>query len=103
MCGLFRSNLALATAGPPRDSDSFAVSLQTLSHTKLLRGGGMYLLLLRELLRTGDSLAPGLRNDLLGNCARDLCIAVELHRVHRTTLRLRTQIADIPEHLRERH
>src|SRR5690625_2210371 len=103
MCGLFRSNLALATAGPPRDSDSFAVSLQTLSHTKLLRGGGMYLLLLSELLRNGDSLAPALRKDPLGNCARDLCIAVELHRVHRTTLRRRPQIAAIPEQRREGH
>src|SRR5690625_7358885 len=99
MCGLFRSNLALATAGPPRDSDCFAVSLRTLSHTKLLRGGGMYLLLLRELLRTGGSPAPGLRNDLLGNCARGLCRAVELHLGHRRTLRLRTQLADLTEHV----
>src|SRR5699024_9228217 len=49
-----------------------------------------------------SSLAPGLRDDLLGNAAGNLRVAVELHGVHRTTLGLGPQIADVAEHLRQR-
>src|SRR5690606_27732224 len=49
-----------------------------------------------------SSLAPGLRDDLFRDVGRDLRVAVELHRVHRTTLGLGPQVADVPEHLRQR-
>src|SRR5699024_6888308 len=49
-----------------------------------------------------SSLAPGLRDDLLSDAAGDLRVAVELHGVHRTTLGLGPQVADVPEHLRQR-
>src|SRR5690606_23453487 len=50
-----------------------------------------------------DLLAPGLLDDLLGNVPRNLGVAVELHRVHRATLGLGPQVADVAEHLRQRH
>ncbi len=49
-----------------------------------------------------SSLAVHLRDDLLRDVARDLGVAVELHRVARTTLRLGTQVSDVTEHLRQR-
>src|SRR4051794_13828661 len=49
-----------------------------------------------------DLLAPGLLDDLLGNVTRNLGVAVELHRVHGTTLGLGPQVADVAEHLGER-
>src|SRR5690606_37032848 len=44
--------------------------------------------------------AAGLLDDLVGNCLRDLRVAVEGHRVDCTTLGLRTQVTNVTEHLR---
>src|SRR5690606_24029764 len=49
------------------------------------------------------SLAGCLGDDLLGHVGRNLRVGVELHRVVRTTLGLGPQVADIPEHLRQRY
>src|SRR3954464_2066238 len=48
-------------------------------------------------------LPAGLLDDLLRDVLRDLGVGVELHRVHRPALRLAAQVADVPEHLRQRH
>src|SRR5664279_583322 len=48
------------------------------------------------------SLAPRLRDDLLGHVLRDLGIAVELHGVVRAALRLGAQVPHVAEHLRQR-
>src|ERR1700736_2697539 len=48
-------------------------------------------------------LAARLRDDLLGDARRHLGVRVELHAVVRASLRLRTQVTDVTEHLRERN
>src|SRR6187431_520069 len=44
-----------------------------------------------------------LLDDLVGHGARNLGVAVELHRVDRAARGLRAQVADVAEHLRQRH
>src|SRR3984957_16391376 len=48
-------------------------------------------------------LAARLRDDLLGDAPRPLLVLVERHAVVRAALRLRTQVTDVTEHLRERN
>src|SRR5215213_8318764 len=49
------------------------------------------------------SLARRLRDDLLRHVGRNLGVGVEHHRVARPPLGPRPQVADVAEHLRERH
>src|SRR6478609_10274005 len=98
-CGLVRSNLALATVGPPQDSragppvDGF--------RPEVLRD---WFLMLRDVAweQRPRSLALALLDDLVGHSLRDLRVAVELHRVHRAARGLRPQVTDVAEHLRQR-
>src|SRR5204862_4720680 len=106
-CGLVRSNFAFATV----------VLLGTLCTTPddLWLGRGALWLNETGLLGfsvgqpTGTrgmrfpSLSPGLLDDLLGDVRGNLGVGVELHGVVRTTLGLGPQVADIPEHLRQRN
>src|SRR6476469_6130270 len=48
-------------------------------------------------------LAADLLDDLVGDALGDLGVRVELHRVRRLTGGLRPQIANVPEHLGQRH
>src|SRR5512144_125361 len=48
------------------------------------------------------SLSPRLRDDVLGHVGGHLVIRVELHRVARPPGRLRPEVADVAEHLRQR-
>src|SRR4051794_16449456 len=50
-----------------------------------------------------DLLSGRLSDDLLGNVVGNLVVGVELHRVARPALGLRPQVADVAEHLRQRH
>src|SRR6266545_2403511 len=84
-CGLVRSNFAFAT-GP---SWNLLATPYDASGWTGVRG--------EELL------APGLLDDLFRHVLRNLGVGVELHRVRRPALRLGTQVADVPEHLRQRH
>src|SRR6476660_6103020 len=52
---------------------------------------------------TAGLLALGLRDDLLGDVLGNLGVGVELHRVARATRRLAAEVADVAEHLRQRH
>ncbi len=46
-----------------------------------------------------SSLAPDLLDNLVGDVLGNLGVRVELHGVHRTPLRLRTQVANVSKHL----
>src|SRR3954466_9583420 len=48
-------------------------------------------------------LAADLLDDLVGDARGDLGVRVELHRVRSLTRGLGPQVANVPEHLRERH
>src|SRR3954463_14142778 len=80
-CGLVRSNLAFATWCPSLDSASYAVAACCCA--------GLF--------------AVGLRDDLLRDVRGNLGVGVELHAVARPALGPRPQVADVAEHLRQRH
>src|SRR6476661_7352776 len=92
-CGLVRSNFAFATG----------VLLRTCCVTPYGQAG-------RGDVWGGDarrgvypaSLASGFLDDLLRDVPGNLGVGVELHRVHRTTLGLGPQVANVSEHLRQR-
>src|SRR5579875_3137547 len=86
-CGFVRSNLAFATWIPVL-SGWFAGSSVP---------GCVGLVGCRSLL------AGRLGDDFLRHVLRHLGVAVELHRVARAALRLRAQVTDVAEHLRQRH
>src|SRR3954470_13689950 len=103
-CGLVRSNFAFATG----------VLLWTVSFLLARRAGRA----LRTLStararaahdgphvphRSGGLSASRLRDDLLRHVRGNLGVGVELHAVARPALRLRPQVADVAEHLRQRH
>src|SRR5215212_2847307 len=92
-CGLVRSNFAFATVGPPQDS----WGVQPLSGWCGRSGRD------RGTWRDARSLAPGLLDDLLGHVPRNLGVGVELHAVVGPPLRLGAQVANVSEHLRQRH
>src|SRR5881397_550569 len=73
-CGLVRSNLALAT---------------------VVSSSGRLLTVLLLAVCLGD--------DFLGDVAGDFRVGVELHAVARPALGPRPQVADVAEHLRQRH
>src|SRR6266536_5445359 len=80
-CGLVRSNFAFATWGPPVDYLIWYV------------GCGL----------SAGLFARGLRDDLFRHGLRDRGVGLELHGVARPALGLRPQVADVAEHLRQRH
>src|SRR6185437_4729407 len=88
-CGLVRSNFAFATVDP----------FPSWKLPALLWSGGLDFVVDSVVVL----LAGLLGDDLLGHVARDLGIAVELHGVARPALRLGPQVADVTEHLRQRH
>src|SRR2546423_5059219 len=88
-CGLVRSNLAFATV----------VLLWILCFVPAAAGGATS-------CRSGRAtglFAGRLRDDLLGDVRGNLVVGVELHGVARPALGLRPQVADVAEHLRQRH
>src|SRR6266568_1728963 len=88
-CGLVRWNFAFATVDLPFSGVSSS-----------LRSWLVRLIRLRHSLRC--SFARRLRDDFLGDVARNLGVGVELHRVARPSLRLGPEVADVAEHLRQR-
>src|SRR4051812_36342328 len=113
-CGLVRSNLALATVGPPQDSDATPPGA-SLSGCRSVgpRCVCLYFTWWRGARRRapppventlrGALLSLGLRDDLLGDVRRDLVVGLEGHRVDGTTGGLRTKVPDVAEHLGQRH
>src|SRR6476661_7749400 len=83
-CGLVRSNFALATVG-----SSWVVCYLTRWIAVLPRIRGL--------------LAADLLDDLVGDVRGNLGVRVELHRVRRLTGGLGPQVANVPEHLGQRH
>src|SRR6266571_247079 len=104
-CGLVRSNFAFVTA----------VLLKDFLVRSRRRGGATSCRLGSSGLghrpgacspvrwRHRRSLAGGLSDDLPGDVRGNLVVGVELHRVARPALGLRPQVADVAEHLRQRH
>src|SRR6478609_7171721 len=101
-CGLVRSNFALPTGSSSglwcRDCRTMRGAVRPPADVRSY--GSVWVVVL---VRPVGLLAPGLLDDLVGNIPRNLGVAVELHRVHRTTLGLGPQVADVAEHLGERH
>src|SRR6476469_7774519 len=91
-CGLVRSNFALPTVGTPQDW----VSLPRIRVMRQVWG-------VERATWRARSLAPGLLDDLLRDVPRNLGVGVELHAVVGTTLGLGPQVANVAEHLRQRH
>src|SRR5215211_5081257 len=123
-CGLVRSNFAFATGsscglitGTPYDVSGTGTAVRATrpwpSRSSLLDLGS-FARGLRDVSLLGSRLAPllaslrcslacRLRDDLLRDVPGNLRVGVELHGVARAALGLRPQIADVAEHLRERH
>src|SRR5690349_3639865 len=114
-CGLVRSNLAFATAVLLLGGWSYVFSSSVVWNGWSAASARNSRCSLAVRLRGPDGSAPGslrssrcslavrLRDDLLGDACRHLGVGVELHRVGRPALRLAAQVADVAEHLRERH
>src|SRR5664279_2373626 len=97
-CGLVRSNLALATVGPPQDS----VALHpTTFHCRMFRK--LVCIYVSCALVVRRLLALVLLNNLISYRTGNLRVTVERHRVHRATRGLRPQVTDITEHFRQRY
>src|SRR5918992_4220337 len=79
-CGLSRSNFSFATG----------------YRSSLTREPG------NILFSGGNGLSRAVLDDLVGDVARDLLVAVELHGVVGTSLGGRPQVCRVPEHLRKR-
>src|SRR4051794_23678567 len=113
-CGLVRSNLALATTGAP-SGIRHALARRFLGGYGLVAGDPAvkfsrpYGSGQTEPYEQGascdaaGSLAAGLLDDLVGDRLRGLGVGVELHRVRGLARGLRPQVADVAEHLRQRH
>src|SRR4051794_15419449 len=105
-CGLVRSNFAFATG----------VLLRTYSFASAGCAGGLSILdngflaaaasgarCTQPARANGELFPGGLRDDLLRDVRGNLAVGVELHAVARPALGLRPQVADVAEHLRQRH
>src|SRR5215216_6622778 len=86
-CGLVRSNFALATVG-----SSWVCCY--LTRTGLVP---------RVRLNGQGLLATNLLDDLVGDVRGNLGVRVELHRVRSLAGGLGPQVANVPEHLGQRH
>src|SRR5690348_6596608 len=91
-CGLVRSNRAFATVDP------FPSGVVPVFYVRLSWTVVVFFVDCRTVL-----LARRLRDDFLRHVLRYLRVAVEHHRVARPSLRLRPQVTDVAEHLRQRH
>src|SRR5450756_2595860 len=94
-CGLVRSNFALPTMDPPQDLSVLRPA--TIPDAATL---GSWCGLNAD---TTASLATNLLDDLFCDVLGNLRVGVELHRVVGTTLSLGPQVANVSEHLRQRH
>src|SRR5699024_5729648 len=100
-CGLVRSNLAFATGVPPGTrvvvrswcGDWCHHVGRTRSTGRLFGDDGV---------RPVGVVARALLYDRPSNAPSSLGTVAELHRVRRATLRLRTQVTDVAEHLGQR-
>src|SRR5256885_209378 len=88
-CGLVRSNFAFATGVLLWTSWFVAAAAGGATSCRSGRATGLF--------------AGRLRDDLLGDVRGNLVVGVELHGVARPALGLRPQVADVAEHLRQRH
>src|SRR2546429_1563128 len=88
-CGLVRSNFAFATGVLLWTSWFVAAAAGGATSCRPGRATGLF--------------AGRLRDDLLGDVRGNLVVGVELHGVARPALGLRPQVADVAEHLRQRH
>src|SRR3954447_3566596 len=110
-CGLVRSNFAFATGVLLR------VDLYALVHRRQVIFAGMPTagapvptLADRGGMPSKPAVKPrrvllalSLRDDLLGDVPRNLGVGVELHGVAGTPRRLRPEVTDVAEHLRQRN
>src|SRR4051794_39092811 len=94
MCGLSRSNFSLATA--------FAPVIEVSVRGPLANQGKLSQSVF-SVLSGRDGLARAVLDDRLGDVRGDLVVALELHRVRRTALRVGAQVGGVAEHLAERH
>src|SRR3954470_6447352 len=92
-CGLSRSNFSLATA--------VRSSFRSLGVGGLANQGKLSQSVFTVLSR-GNGLARAVLDDLLRDVGRDLVVALELHRVGGTALRVGAQVGRVAEHLAER-
>src|SRR4051794_15048817 len=92
-CGLSRSNFSLATAVRSSGGSLWVGGLA--NQGKLSQS-------VFTVLSRGNGLARAVLDDLLGDVRRDLVVALELHRVGRTPLRIGPQVGGVAEHLAER-
>src|SRR5689334_20709771 len=103
-CGLVRSNFAFATGVLlwtvsfllVRHADKAIRTLSTARARAVLDGPHVP-------HQAGSLRARGLGDDLLRHALRNLGVGVELHAVARPALGLRPEVADVAEHLRQRH
>src|SRR3954447_13596726 len=100
-CGLVRSNFAFATGVLLWTGDFLwpgapltALRTLTTARARAAHDGP------HVPHRSGSG---GLRDDLLRHVPGNFGVGVELHAVARPALSLRPQVADVAEHLRERH
>src|SRR5674476_1471510 len=94
-CGLVRSNFALPTMVLLRTNQVLRLTTMPDAATSWVLGALN--------ADTTASLATDLLDDLFSHVLGNLGVGVELHRVVGTTLRLGPQVANVSEHLRQRH
>src|ERR1700688_684999 len=95
-CGLVRSNFAFATSVSSWTCWCLLKQCCYFRGAAVVTGQGYS-------VAFASSLAGGLSDDLLRHIRRNFGVAVEHHGVVRPALSLRPQVADVAEHLRQRH
>src|ERR1700721_549202 len=95
-CGFVRSNFAFATFVSSWTFWCLLKQFCYFSYAAVVTGQGYSVAVV-------SSLAGGLSDDLLRHVRRNFGVAVEHHGVVRPALSLRPQVADVAEHLRQRH
>src|SRR5258708_33854611 len=95
-CGFVRWNFAFATFGPSWTCWCLLKQCCYFSCAAVVTGQGYS-------VAFASSLAGGLRDYLLRHLRRNFGVVVEPHGVVRPALSLRPQVADVAEHLRQRH
>src|SRR6202161_2038473 len=95
-CGFVRSNFAFATSVSSWTCWCLLKQCCYFSCAAVVTGQGYSVAL-------ASSLAGGLSDDLLRHVRRNFGVVVEHHGVVRPALSLRPQVADVAEHLRQRH
>src|SRR5271156_124175 len=95
-CGFVRSNFAFATSVSSWTSWCLLKQCCYFRRAAVVTGQGYS-------VAFASSLAGGLSDDLLRHVRRNFGVVVEHHGVVRPALSLRPQVADVAEHLRQRH